>query len=202
MQVLQKQAQQVLTRWLLRSPCNFLQIPEIVYILPCLPCLKYQQLEVHLGLIFLTCLATTANSSLKLRGLYSNSRKCGKWNRWLPPHTWGRAPALGVEVWTRGPRRVENSGLLERKVGSCGLAEYGGTRMWERFIVEAERIPKQLLRFQKLTRYQPGQPVFILKEKGNVFLLPSGDSSRQDFTRNVIDAKQKLVLWPLNPLGP
>ena len=149
MQVLQKQAQKVLTRWLLRSPCNFLQIHEIVSILPCLPCLKYQQLEVHLGLIFLTCLATTANSSLKLRGLYSNSRKCGKWNGWLPPHTWGRAPALGVEIWTRGPRRVENSGLLERKVGSCGLAEYGGTRMWERFIVEAERIPKQLLKTSK-----------------------------------------------------
>ena len=68
--------------------------------------------------------------------------------------------------------------------------------------MEAERIPKQLLKFQKLTRCQPGQPVFILKEKGNVFLLPRGDSSRQDFTINVIDAKQKLVLWLLNPLGP
>lgn len=42
---------------------------------------------------------------------------------------------------------------------------------------------------------------FILKEK----CLPAsqaGTPNRQDFTINVIDAKQKLVLWPLNPLGP
>lgn len=93
----------------------------------------------------------------------------------------GKSPRPGSGGLDKSPRSVGNSGLLKRKVGSCGLAEYGGTRTWERVIVEAERIPKQLLKFQKLAWCQPGQPVFILKEKGNVFLLPSGDSQQTRF---------------------
>lgn len=98
---------------------------------------------------FLAYLAINENSSLKLRGLYSNSRKCGSETDdflLIPgeeqlPWEW--------EIWTR---RVENSGLLERKAGGSRHREYGGTRRWEGFIVEGGRIPKKLLIFQKFTR--------------------------------------------------
>lgn len=97
---------------------------------------------------------------------------------WKTPDSWrGRWAAVGLQ--------------------SMGAPGCGRGSLWKQ-----KGFQSNYSKLQKLTRYQPGQPVFILKEKGNVFLLPSGDSSRQDFTINVIDAKQKLVLWPLNPLGP